>query len=761
MLSKLGKVSTAYPKTTVFIWLIILMVSIPFSSKLHDNLSGGDLTIAASESAQANQYIAQAFDGFAVSRLIIVVEHNSLLPSEAPFQEQVKKVEDKLKQNPSVSNIIDPYDTGRNQIDAASRRVFLYANLDMTEQQSRKFVKLLKQELPESAADGFKVLLTGSPALNAEGSQIAKDNVKMVEKIGLPFVFLLLLIVFRSFTAALLPLLTGMCAIIISMAGAYFFSTQMALSQLLTNIITMLGLGIAIDYALFMTQRFREELAAGLQVREAAQASVSTAGRSVFFAGATVAISMVSIVFSNTSYARSIALGGTIVVVASVAISITLLPAVLTLIGTKIDSLKLPILNKRRAAIKREPTAWQRGIRSVMKRPILFLLLALVPIGVFIPPLTNIELHLPAGSFDELPADSEARQGMEAVTAHAGAGATFPVKLLLKTQNNVFGQPSIDQLKQTVQQLSKLPNVQSVQSIVTLITPQRSAEQWQKLTATPTEPLPEQAKQALQPFVSRDGKSTILYVIPKTEAGSSEARTLVDAIRHTVVPAITAGISASVFGETAAGLDYDAEVLSHFPLIIGFVLLLTFVLLYAAFRSVIIPLKAIIMNLLVTASTLGFVVLMYQYGYMPGAEPFPLNINTPLTLFVLLFGLSMDYEVILISRMREQYRLTGQHQESVTHGIVSTVGIINGAASIMVVVFGVFLFADFQLIEELGVGLAFAILIDAFLVRTILVPVFMQLLGKANWWSFRDWFAILMPGLAKKREAREQVERRG
>jgi RND superfamily putative drug exporter len=249
-------------------------------------------------------------------------------------------------------------------------------------------------------------------------------------------------------------------------------------------------------------------------------------------------------------------------------------------------------------------------------------------------------------------------------------------------------------------------------------------------------------------MISRDGRSAVWIVTADAEASSKQTRQLVKQIREEVLPSIDKSFKGSVAGDTAIGMDYDEVVLGSFPVVIGSVLLLTFLLLYASFRSVLLPLKAIAMNLFVTGSTLGFVVLMYQFGYMPGAEAFPLNINTPLTLFVLLFGLSMDYEVILISRMKERYEATGEHEESIVNGISSTAGMVNGAASIMVVVFGVFLFADFQLIQELGVGLAFAIFVDAWLVRSVLVPVLMKLLGHGNWWGFRAWTNFLIHGKA-------------
>ncbi|GFN32247.1 MMPL family transporter [Paenibacillus xylaniclasticus] len=739
MFRRLGLLASSYPKATIVLWLLVLAVSVPFSSKLQDNLAGGDLAIQTSESAQADSFIAEHFEGVSASRLIIVAESKETSPEASEFRQFVERLRTVTAGNPDVSSISDPYAASQSgQLDSDARRAFIYANLDMEEQQSRKFIKQLREDIKDVTPDGYTVKLTGSPAMNAEGSQIAKNNVKTVEKIGLPFVFILLLIVFRSVVAALLPLLTGVIAIVLAMAAAFFFSKHMDLSSLLTNIITMLGLGIAIDYALFITQRYRDELASGKDTGEAAVSSVATAGRSVFFAGVTVAISTVSILFSNTAFARSIALGGTLVVIAAVVVSVTLLPAVLTLIGKRIDALAIPFLRRR----KEGGGSWRKSVIAIMQRPLLYLVLALIPIGVFIPPLFQIELHLPAANFNELPEDSEARQGMEAVTEQMGAGTLFPVKLLLQSSGNVFEPASMAELRRITDQIHTLPNVKEVQSILSFVTPERTAEQWRHLIERGDE-LQEPIKSRMQSFVSRDARSTLLYIVPEMEASSAATRALVDSIKDHIMPGISSQFTGSVTGATASGLDYDAEVLSHIPIIVSFVLVLTFLLLYAAFRSIVIPLVAIIMNLFVTASTFGFIVLMYQYGYMPGAESFPLNINTPLTLFVLLFGLSMDYEVILISRMREYYKETGQHEESVTDGIVTTAGMINGAASIMVVVFGVFLLADFQLIEELGVGLAFAILIDAFLVRTLLVPISMKLLGKYNWWSFTDWLSAI------------------
>ncbi len=739
MFKKIGSLSAGYPKTILMFWVILFILAIPFGSRLQDHLGGGNLYIRDSESAEAREFIRSTFGEGSPDQLIFVVESVSFKTDDPHFRNTVERIEKIVKQDSRITHIESPYSAAHsNLLDATRNRAFVFADLNMEEREMRNYVKALKKVLTNTPFPGFQVYVTGSPAIHAEGSQIAKNNVATVEKIGLPIVFVLLLLVFRSVIAALLPLVMGVFTTMLSMAVAYPFAIHMELSQLLTNIITMLGLGVAIDYALFITQRFREELAAGTESRQAVTIAVSTAGRAVFFAGATVAISIISIVFSSTSFAQSIALGGSIVVITSIAASLTLLPAVLTLLGGKINSLSLPLFGAKEG----RSYLWAQFVRVVLKRPILFLILVLAPLGSLLPPMFQINMHLPVASYQELPEGSESRTGMEAVAEHLGDGTIFPIQVLLQSERTLFQETAINEVDRIAAQIKGLPNVKEVLSFASFVTKDRPVEQWEALHTNP-ERLPDSIRERMNQLVSRDGKSTLLVVIPLTEASSEQTRTLVKKIRNEVIPEIIEGFTGAVTGETAIGLDYDAKVIGSFPYVIGSVIILTFIILYVTFRSVLIPLKAILMNLLVTGSTLGFVVLMYQFGYMFGAEPFPLSINTPLTLFVLLFGLSMDYEVILISRMKEQYEMTKDHEGSVAYGIVATSGMVNGAASIMVVVFGVFVMADFQLIQELGVGLAFAIFVDAFLVRSVLVPVFMKLLGRVNWWGFREWANML------------------
>jgi RND superfamily putative drug exporter len=345
-----------------------------------------------------------------------------------------------------------------------------------------------------------------------------------------------------------------------------------------------------------------------------------------------------------------------------------------------------------------------------------------------------MQMHVPVAAFNELPDKSDAKQGMQAMVEDFGVGKMFPIRVLLEFNgDSIYEKETVHTVFEITQKLKQLDGVSDVLGYTSLDGQFTSAEQYEQLYAN-LDQAPQAVREKLKSMVSSDEHKTVIYALPTFAPNTAEAREVVQEIRNLLSDHSNGTYKAYVSGETAMGMDYDSKIMKQIPIVVTVSLIFTFLLLLIAFRSIILPIKAIILNGLVTISTLGFLVFMFQNGNLPGTTPQALNVNTPVLLFCILFGLSIDYEVILVSRIREYYKRSGNNQESIVNGFVSTAGMINGAAAIMVTVFGMFVFADIQIVQELGVGLALAILLDAIVVRTIIVPLSMKLLGRMNWW---------------------------
>ncbi|WP_397538866.1 MMPL family transporter [Rummeliibacillus pycnus] len=747
MFEKLGRLAVSYPKAILFTWIVLFLLSLCFGPQLNNHLSGETLASPNSESIMANNQIKTNFDGNYSQNIIVVLDYPNKNTSDPEFVSEVKKVEQQIKQNKmvekttSILNSADP-----NLVDKKNKRMFINIYMNASSKEAEEYVRTLKTDLSNenSIKKGVNIHITGGAAILNDMNEVSKKNVQMVEIIGLPIVFILLLFVFRSLIASFLPILIGVFSIMITMSIIFFISLQFNLSMFLTNIVTMLGLGVSIDYALFITQRFREELQTTNDIKEAIIHSMKSAGRSVFFAGLTVMVSLASLFSTNTTFFTSISLGGLIVLFVSILSAMTLLPALLVLLGHRVNSFKIPAIIKSNKINR----FWHSVIQIILKKPILLIgTFLLILIAVSFPAL-KLQMHLPVAAFEELPEDSDSRIGMEILSDHLGSGKIFPIKILLTNKtNSILDTKSLNQINELANKIEKHENVQEVLSLESLINKTQG-----NMISLESDNLPLEIQQQVQSFLSRDKQQTILYVIPKDGPSSEKTRDLVKQIRSIIHHNLEKPFTAKVTGETATGLDFDQQIIKSIPSIISIIVIMTLIVLFFAFRSIILPIKAVLLNGLVTLSTLGILVYMYQSGNWVNTNAQALNVGTPVLLFAILFGLSIDYEVIIVSRIKEEYEKTQNNQSSIINGVISTMGMINGAASIMIVVFGVFIFADFRFVQEIGVGLAIAIFIDALIVRTIIVPASMHLLGNLNWWVPFNQPKKISRDLKQKRE---------
>ncbi|WP_328991124.1 MMPL family transporter [Kribbella sp. NBC_01245] len=544
---------------------------------------------------------------------------------------------------------------------------------------------------------GLDVKLGGEMAVFEEVNVQTEHDIVQAETISLPIVLVLLVIVFGGLVAASLPLFVGGLAILGAFVVLRALTTFTDVSVFSINIVTMIGFGLAIDYALFIVTRFREQLAQGDDVEKALVTTMATAGRTVAFSGITVGVAITSLVLFPVMFLKSMAYGGAAAVVVAMVAALTALPALLAVLGHRVNKLRIPGLGRSKPR-EGQHGAWYRLAQSVMRRPIRYVVVLVPLVLVLGIPFLRAEL----GGVDHraLPVGSESRTVTEILQSDfAGAGGS-----------NVLAAVRFDaSLGDREAQQSLAPYLKNLQAL-------RDVD-------------------AVRVDGYKDGVASVVVHTSYT-AQELPARDVVKAVRGVVPPA---GTSVQVGGETAALLDLLDVMGERAPWMIGLIIVITFLLLFLAFGSLVLPAKALLMNVLSLAASFGAMVWIFQDGHLSGLLDFTpagfLDATNPVLLFAVLFGLSMDYEVFLLSRIREEYDRTGDNTKAVALGLQRTGGIITSAALLLVIVVGAFSTSGIVFVKMIGIGLVIAITLDATVVRALLVPATMRLLGKANWWA--------------------------
>jgi RND superfamily putative drug exporter len=542
------------------------------------------------------------------------------------------------------------------------------------------------------SATGDRLLVTGQGSIARDAEAAATSDLKTGEAIGIPAALIVLLLVFGTVASALLPVALSIVAIIVALALTALVGQAVSLSDFVRNMVTMMGLAVGIDYSLFIVSRYREELDAGLDRLEAIEAAGRTASRAVLISGITVVVALAGLLIVPTSIFFSLATGAILVVLCGLAAAMTLLPATLMLLGERLDAGRISRLVPSR--MRRSPGAfWTSTARAVMRRPVISALAVVVVLLLAAVPALQLRVGAAGAGVKSLPPTADARQGFETLRRDFSVGEVAPARI------PITGDPSTPENRREVAAIESRIAGQSIFGQATL-----------------------------EPGASVRG--AVLDVPINADPDSSAATAAVRRLRtYTALP---------VGGTTSENIDYFDIVSSYLPLVIGFVLVLSFVVLLLAFRSLVVPLLAIAMNLLSVGAAYGLLTFVTQEGH--GARLFgfehvgSVEAWIPLFLFSVLFGLSMDYHVFLLSRIRERYTATGEIETAILGGIQSSARLITGAALIMVAVFAGFASGHLVMFQQMGFGLGIAVLIDATLVRTVLVPAMMKLLGTWNWW---------------------------
>ena len=565
---------------------------------------------------------------------------------------------------------------------------------------------------------GFDVAITGEHTLDADFDTLAGEDLRDGELgFGLPVALIVLLLVFGSVVAGLVPLLLAIVSITIALGLLALVGQAFALSVFATNMLTGMGLALGIDYSLFVLSRFREERHHGRERRAAIAAVGATASRAVLFSGIAFTLAMVGLLLVPSTIMRSLAAGAIAAAVVSVAAALTLLPAVLSLLGDRVNALRLPLFG--RAADREESRFWSGAVGAVLRRPVLSLVLATAVLLVMAAPVLG--LRSGEAGVSTLPDRLAAKQGYVALNAEFPGQTTEPVEVVID------GDADAPAVEAGIERLRR------------------------QLAGEPRFGRP-------QAETNEAGDLTVITVPIEGDPLGQQA---VDAVRELreLAPAAfpDPGVEVLVGGDTAETIDESDTMRRWLPIVLAFVLTLSFVLLTIAFRSLVVAAKAIVVNLLSVGAAYGLLVLVFQEGIGNELFGFP-QIDTieawvPLFLFAVLFGLSMDYHVFLLSRIRERYRQTGDNRDAIAHGVASTGRIITGAALIIIAVFSGFARGDLVMFQQMGFGVAIALLLDATIVRLVLVPAAMQLLGDRNWYlpTWLRWLPDVHVEGAKRR----------
>lgn len=582
----------------------------------------------------------------------------------------------------------------------------------------------------------FELRVTGAPALEYDVRTVSLRDARLGERRSVPLAAGVLVLAFGALVAALLPLVVGVFAIVCALALVYVAAALHPMSIFVSNIISMIGLGVGIDYSLLVVTRFREELNRGLSAKEATVRTLDTAGRAVVTSGLTVIVGFLALLLIPVPETRSIAIGGLFVVGVAVLLSVTLLPAGLAILGREIDR---PRWLARRLAWYHRPAPWERWARWLGQHPWRALLIGGAIAAAITWPLGAIRIGLPSSGW--FPSGTESEAGARVLEAMGARGAIQPIRVVVRAPEGerVVGARYLRGLARLSDSIGADPRVARVRSVVNLESGM-SLLQYAMLYSNPTAARARYGE-FLSAYLSPDERVTLLDVHLADSTSLTGAMEVVRRIRS-IARAGFPGLERAdvlVGGFVASGVDLQDQLLQRLPLLVGVVVGATFLMLLLAFRSVVVPLKAVAMNCLPVAGALGLIVLVFQKGV--GAKLFGLASATeaiyvlvPVLVFAVVFGLSMDYGVFLLSRIKEAFDRTGQNDRATMEGLSATATTITSAAAIMIVVFGTFSFARVLVVKLIGFGLAVAVLLDATLIRMVLVPALMHLGGRWNWW---------------------------
>ena len=714
---RIARASAARPWLTITVWALALAAAIFAAGGLGDALTQeeGNLVITESDTAHAAAQQLRGDSAAQADTETIVIESASAKYGDASFDAAIATAVSTVQGIDGVASVELPADTGAVAADGHSALVTITPANDVADETGEDLVALLASAQPTD----FRYLPFGEQTGDAVFSALAEEGLMRGEAIGISVALVILVVVFGALVAAGIPLVVALVSITAAVGATAIVGSAFELSFFIVNMITMMGLALGIDYSLVMVQRFREELARGRTTRDAVAVAGNTANRAVLFSGITVVIALTGLLFVPSTIMRSLGAGAIIVAIMSVIAALTLLPAVLRLLGHRVNKGRVPTAHPGA-----EPRAWAAVARAVIRRPVFAIVGGLAILVTLALPMLSMRLTFPG--IDSLPADNEFRMAVDTLVADYGYGRT---ETFVVVPDGAHARAQVEALAVRIEESTAF-------------------------TETSTE---------------WHGDGAIIVTNDVYDGADAKAEAALVTLRTDWVPASFAGtdVDAYVGGSQAETIDFTDIVADATPWVLLFVLGTSFILLMVTFRSVVIAGTAIVLNLLSTAAAFGVLVAVFQWGWAASFLGMPVVAGIapwlPLFLFAVLFGLSMDYHMFLLTRIKERHDAGDDTRTAVVTGLSRTGSLITGAALIMVAVFLGFALGDLAEFNQMGLGLAVAVIIDATVVRTILVPATMVVLGKANWYlpGWLQWLPqmrIEAPEPVEESDKRELVD---
>jgi RND superfamily putative drug exporter len=688
------------PRLVIALWLVLLAGAAPFALRLAHVLRGSTDMVPGSASELVSRDIDHAF-GDGASFVFPAVLTSATVRSDDPRFAAAAVALERALDSAGMKSVRHAWNTADSAMVGRDGRSALLLVTPPAKSffDAETMVDSIRHVARGAGLEpGFEVKVTGMVSLFHDLDTSASEDLLRAERVGVPLTMLVLLVVFGAPIAAALPLLIALGATVLTLAVLYALSHAMPVSVFAQNAVTMIGLGVGVDYALFLVSRCRDELNRGRSFQDAVEIATLRTVHVVVVSGLAVCTGFLALLLVHIPFLHTLAFGGVTVVVTAMLMTLMVLPALLMVVGERV--------NWPRQFSQRSTSSvgmWGRWARQTMEKPWRYLVPSLLVLAVLIVPTLRLRAWN-VGAHD-LPPATEAREGYDLLARNFAPGWMAPIALLVESPSGA------------------------------LATPERQGALLAEYGRLATDPRVRLARALPAP----DGRSALVMLVPRAAPESDEAMRFVRELRAAAWPSLRAeDLDVRVGGFNAAIIDFDEELFGSVKRVVPLVLGVTFVVLLIAFRSIVVPFKAIVMNLISVLAAYGFLVYVFQDGIGAGViglvPPGGLNSFIVLMLFTILFGLSMDYEVFLLSRIQEEYRRSGDNAASVVSGLSQTGGLITSAALIMVVLFGSFGFTRLVATREFGLGLAFAVALDATLIRLVLVPVLMGLVGRANWW---------------------------
>ena len=714
--ARLARTSALHPWRTIGLWALLIVLGVAAVGAFLGTGLTSDMQFRAAkpDSLVGQELLEQRLTGPRQITDFVIVRSATATVDHASFDAYVDDLAARITAlGPDVVKGVSTYYQTKDPTTVSRDRhatlipVVMAGDID----DALKHVEELHETVTAAEGRGFTVSQTGDASISEMFTKLAEKDLQRGEILGVPAALIVLLIVFGAVLAACMPLLLSIISIVLALAITALIGQVYPMNTFVLNILTMMGLAVGIDYALFVISRYREERARGLAKLDAITATGATANRAIFFSGMTVVLAMTGMVIIPLDIMISMGVGVMLVVFTTLLTALIALPALLSLLGDRVDALRLPFVGRRAArGLNGRDGMWERLSHSIMRRPVIWLTASVVVLLVAAAPVVLMKEGNNTASAATLPASEYAKQGWDELGRDFSLGKANPLMIVID------GGADSTQVQEAVARLDA-----AMQRDGAFGPAQVTANEAGDLTLVTTTLTGDPAGEATQKVVRR--------------------------LRDDIVPQAAGSLESKVYvtGNTAGVVDYLGFFDTWMPVALAVVLSLSFVLLLVAFRSVVIPAQAIAMNLLSVGAAYGLMVLVFQKGIGAGllglTQVETIEAWVPLFLFSLLFGLSMDYQVFLLSRIKERYDQSGDTREAVAYGLGRTAGIITGAAAIMVCVFGGMATGELVMFQQMGFGLAVAVLIDATVVRTIIVPAAMELLGERNWYlpSWLRW----------------------